>query len=59
LFNAKGLFGYHWTSDVVIGGALGILLKLGVNLHDQKESRVQVTSLYPMSLSVSLDKMGH
>jgi hypothetical protein len=49
----------HWSSDVVIGAALGYFVgNWVVNLHDQKESRVQVTSLYPLGLSVSLNKMG-
>jgi len=50
----------HWSSDVVISSALGYFVgNWVVNLHDRKESIVQVTSLYPLGLSVSLDKIGH
>jgi membrane-associated phospholipid phosphatase len=48
----------HWSSDVVISSALGYFVaNWVVNLHDQKESRVSVTSLYPLGLTVSLDKI--
>jgi hypothetical protein len=49
----------HWASDVFVGGALGYFVgNWVVNLHDQKDSRVQVTSLYPLGLTVSLNKKG-
>ena len=46
----------HWSSDVFISSALGYFVgNWVVNLHDHKESRVQVSSLYPLGLKVSLD----
>ncbi len=46
----------HWSSDVFVGAALGYFVgNWVVNTHNNKESRVQVTSLYPLGLKVSLD----
>ena len=47
----------HWASDVFIGSALGYFVgNWVVNVHENKDSRVQVTSLYPLGLKVSLDQ---
>ena len=50
---------HQWSSDVFVGAAIGFYVgNWIVNLHDQKESPVTITSLYPLGLSVSLDKIG-
>ena len=46
----------HWTSDVFIGSALGYFVgNWVVNNHENKYSRVQVSSIYPLTLRVSLN----
>ncbi len=46
----------HWTSDVFLGGSIGLLVgNWVVNLHENKDSRVQVSSLYPLSVKISLN----
>jgi membrane-associated phospholipid phosphatase len=47
---------WHWTSDCVLGGALGYFVAdWVVDLHERKESRIHVTSLYPLTISVALN----
>lgn len=44
----------HWTSDQVFGAAIGFLAASWVaDLHEQKNSRVQITSAYPLVLSIA------
>jgi membrane-associated phospholipid phosphatase len=46
----------HWTSDNVLGGALGYFVATWVvDQHEQKESRVHVSSLFPLTISVALN----
>lgn len=46
----------HWASDVFIGAVIGCSVgNWVVNLHENKESRVQLTSLYPLSFKISLN----
>jgi len=46
----------HWASDVFLGAVIGYSVgSWVVNIHENKESRVQLTSLYPLSFKVSLD----
>jgi membrane-associated phospholipid phosphatase len=47
---------FHWTSDDLLGGAIGFFVADWVcNTHEQKESRVQLTSLYPLTLKIGLN----
>jgi membrane-associated phospholipid phosphatase len=46
----------HWTSDNVLGGALGYFIAdWVVDLHEQNESRVHVSSIFPLTISVTLN----
>jgi len=46
----------HWASDVFIGAVIGYSVgNWVVNIHDNKESRVQLTSLYPLSFKIALN----
>ncbi len=46
----------HWTSDVFIGGAIGYFVgSWVVNLHDNKDSRVQLTSIYPLTFKIAIN----
>jgi len=47
---------WHWTSDCVLGGAIGYFVAdWVVDLHENKGSRVHVTSIYPLTISVDLN----
>ncbi len=47
----------HWTSDVFVGGVIGYAVgSWVVNLHEKKESRIQVSSVYPVSVKIFLDR---
>ncbi len=47
---------WHWTSDDLLGGAIGYFVATWVvDLHEQKESRVHVSSLYPLTISIDLN----
>jgi len=47
---------YHWASDVFIGAAIGYSVgNWVVNLHEKKDSRVQLTSLYPLTFKIGLN----
>jgi len=47
---------WHWTSDNVLGGAIGYFVASWVvDLHEQKDSRVHVSSLYPLTISIDLN----
>ena len=44
----------HWTSDQVFGAAIGFFVASWVvDRHEQKQSRVQVISVYPPVVSIS------
>jgi hypothetical protein len=46
----------HWASDVVIGGAIGYFVGTWVvNIHEKKDSRIQLSGLYPLSVKISLN----
>jgi membrane-associated phospholipid phosphatase len=46
----------HWASDNVMGGAFGYFIaNWVVELHENNESRVHVSSIFPLTISVALD----
>lgn len=46
----------HWVSSCFFGGAIGYFIAdWVVDLHEQKESRVHVTSIYPLTISIDLN----
>jgi membrane-associated phospholipid phosphatase len=46
----------HWTSDNVLGGAIGFFIATWVvDLHEQNDSRVHVSSIYPLTISITLN----
>lgn len=45
----------HWASDVFLGAAIGYFISDWVaNLHEKKESPVQVSSIYPLSIKIAI-----
>ncbi|MCX6257420.1 MAG: phosphatase PAP2 family protein [Bacteroidia bacterium] len=47
----------HWLSDVIPGAAIGYFTgNWVVDLHEGKRHRINVTSVYPAAISISLDK---
>jgi membrane-associated phospholipid phosphatase len=46
----------HWTSDDFLGASLGYFVATWVvDLHEQQNSRVQVSSVFPLTISVTLN----
>ena len=46
----------HWTSDVFIGAAIGYFVgSWVVNKHNKLESRIQISSVYPLAVKVALN----
>jgi len=46
----------HWVSSCFFGGAMGYFIATWVvDIHEQNESRVRVSSIYPFTISVTLD----
>jgi membrane-associated phospholipid phosphatase len=46
----------HWVSSDFFGGAIGYLVAdWVVDLHEQNESRVHVSSIFPLTISVTLN----
>jgi membrane-associated phospholipid phosphatase len=46
----------HWTSDNVLGGAIGYFIAdWVVDLHENNESRVHISSIFPLTISVTLN----
>jgi membrane-associated phospholipid phosphatase len=46
----------HWVSSCFIGGAIGYLVGTWVvDLHEQNELRVHVSSIFPLTISVTLN----
>ncbi len=46
----------HWTSDCVLGGALGYFIATWVvDLHENNDSRLHVSSLFPLTISITLN----
>jgi hypothetical protein len=47
---------YHWTSDCLFSAVVGFVVATWVvDLHDQKESPVQVSSVYPLTIRINLN----
>ncbi|MGA2624866.1 MAG: phosphatase PAP2 family protein [Bacteroidota bacterium] len=47
---------YHWTSDDLLGAAIGYsVTDWVVNQHEQKESRVEVSSVYPFTVRIIIN----
>jgi membrane-associated phospholipid phosphatase len=46
----------HWMSDNILGGAIGYFVAdWVVDLHERNDSRVHVTSIFPLTISVTLN----
>jgi membrane-associated phospholipid phosphatase len=46
----------HWTSDDFLGASLGYFVATWVvDLHEKVDSRIQLSSVFPLTLSISLD----
>jgi membrane-associated phospholipid phosphatase len=46
----------HWTSDNVLGGAIGFFIATWVvDQHERNDSRVHVSSIFPLTISVTLN----
>ncbi len=46
----------HWTSDEFLGAALGYFVATWVvDQHEQGESRIQISSVYPLTISITLN----
>ena len=46
----------HWTSDDFLGAAVGYFVATWVvDRHEQEESRIQVSSVFPLTISIALD----
>jgi membrane-associated phospholipid phosphatase len=46
----------HWTSDDFLGASLGYFVATWVvDLHERKDSRVQISSVYPLTVSITLN----
>jgi membrane-associated phospholipid phosphatase len=47
---------YHWTSDCLFSAVVGFVVATWVvDLHDQKESPVQVSSIYPLTIRININ----
>jgi membrane-associated phospholipid phosphatase len=47
---------YHWTSDCLFSAVVGFVVATWVvDIHDQKESPVQVSSVFPLTIRISLN----
>ena len=46
----------HWTSDNVLGGAIGFFIATWVvDVHERNDSRVHVSSIFPLTISITLN----
>ena len=46
----------HWVSDNVLGGAIGFFIATWVvDIHERNDSRVHVSSVFPLTISVTLN----
>ena len=46
----------HWTSDCVLGGAIGYYVATWVvDQHERNDSRVHMTSIFPLTISITLN----
>jgi membrane-associated phospholipid phosphatase len=47
---------WHWTSDDILGGAIGYFIATWVvDLHERNDSRVHVSSIFPLKISIDLN----
>jgi membrane-associated phospholipid phosphatase len=47
---------WHWTSDDLLGGAIGYFVATWVvDMHERNESRIHVSSLFPLTISIALN----
>jgi membrane-associated phospholipid phosphatase len=47
---------YHWTSDCLLSAAIGFVVAAWVvDLHEQEESPVRVSSIYPLTIRINLN----
>lgn len=47
---------YHWASDCIASAVIGYIVATWVvDLHDNKEMPVHLTSLYPLTISINLN----
>jgi membrane-associated phospholipid phosphatase len=45
---------YHWASDCVLGAVIGYVVATWVvDMHDSKDSPVQLTSVYPLTIRIN------
>ena len=46
----------HWTSDELAGAALGYFIATWVvDQHEKRESRIRVSSIFPLTISIALN----
>jgi len=46
----------HWTSDDILGGAIGYFIATWVvDQHERNESRVHISSVFPLTISITLN----
>jgi membrane-associated phospholipid phosphatase len=46
----------HWVSDNVLGGAIGFFIATWVvDIHEQNDSRVHMSSIFPLTISITLN----
>ena len=46
---------YHWTSDDVLGAAIGAFVaEWVVNQHEANDHRVELSSIYPITIKILL-----
>ena len=47
---------YHWTSDDLLGAGIGyVVADWVVNQHDQQESRIELASVYPLTIRIIIN----
>lgn len=47
---------YHWASDDLLGAAIGYFVaEWVVNQHEQKENRIEMSSVYPFTIRISIN----
>ena len=47
---------WHWASDDLLGGAIGFFVaNWVVDVHERNDSRVHVSSIFPLTISVTLN----
>jgi membrane-associated phospholipid phosphatase len=47
---------WHWSSDDLLGGAIGYFVaNWVVDVHERNDSRIRVSSIFPLTISVALD----